>query len=158
MNKQMQIGKTSSVPVGIGNISELNLGWSSVGGHESLERGDVISDPNTPIPGVKGWTYGQAVRELLNSRLPVDLVLFPFAAAWMGLRPVTPAVEQEAVDLAADLDLDAMTDEQYRLATTWTREDALSMTLECREEDILFGNRRRRGSRRTSGNSTRRLH
>jgi hypothetical protein len=51
-----------------------------------------------------------------------------------------------------------MTDEQYRLATTWTREDALSMTLECREEDILFGNRRRRGSRRTSGNSKRRLH
>lgn len=155
MNTQMQIGNNGSMPVGIGDVSELNLGWSSVGGQQSLERGDVISDPNTPIPGVKGWTYGQAVRELLSSRLPVDLVLFPFAAAWMGLRPVTAAVEEKAVVLDPDMDLDDMTDEQYKLATTWTPEDAMSMALECREEDILFGNRRRSARR---ANGKRRFH
>lgn len=143
MNKQMQIGNNGSMPVGIGYI-----------GRQSLERGDVISDPNTPIPGVKGWTYGQAVRELLSSRLPVDLVLFPFAAAWMGLRTVTEAVEEKAVDLA-DMDLDDMTDEQYERATSYTPEDAMSMALEYREDSILFGNRRR-SSRRANGK--RRFH
>lgn len=111
--------------------------------------GDVISNPNTPIPGVKGWTYGAAVRELISSRQPVDLVLFPFAAAWLGLREEVefntepPAAHGETTNLGYTAE-----ERAFIKRTGWTPEDALSMALECREEKILNGRRGRGRGRR----------
>lgn len=41
-----------------------------------------ITDPSTPIPGVDGWTYGDAVEEMLDLGIAIDLEIYPFAAGW----------------------------------------------------------------------------
>lgn len=113
--------------------------------------GDVISNPSTPIPGVKGWTYGDAVRELIASHQPVDLVLFPFAAHWL-LRKSEVDVHTEPPTFSVDIKAvePGYTAEELAFIerTGWTPEDALAMALDCREDDILYGNRRGRGPRR----------
>lgn len=97
----------------------------------------VIRNPNTPIPGVKGWTYGQAVQELIDSGKPVDISIFPFAVAWLG-RPVTAAEQTVETDV-----------DDFELATGWTSQAALELALECQRERRLFGNRRTLRSRRS---------
>jgi len=93
---------------------------------------NVITDPNTPI-GDTGWTYGQAVEELIETGAHVDLELFPFAKTMVGIATV-------GITTGATGDSDALADaEAFERATGWSWGDALDEAAEIQRHRRLFG-------------------
>jgi hypothetical protein len=115
------------------NTISINTGNGNNGiGNNGINNGvaimAIVTNPNTPIPGVQGWTYGQAVRELIEGGNPVDLELFPFAASWLGITSGAPAHDQSVVDVDA-----------FERETGWSYSDAVDEAAEARRSRRLFG-------------------
>jgi len=90
-------------------------------------KNNVITDPNTLI-GKTGWTYGQAVEEVIASGGTVDLEIFPFAKSMLG---ITGGDEVESEDTIA----------KFERETGWSMSDALEEAVETQRDRRLFGTR-----------------
>lgn len=93
-----------------------------------VSESSIISNPNTPIPGVTGWTYGQAVQELIDGGNPVDLELFPFAKSWLGITSGAPARDLSEVEA-----------DEFERETGWSYSDAVDEAAQARRSRRLFG-------------------
>jgi len=92
----------------------------------------VITDPKTAI-GNTGWSYGDAVEEVIASGGDVDLELFPFAS--------TIVASDSPVILADGRPVYFSQEEQFEHETGWSIADALDEALEAQRERKLFGRR-----------------